>query len=307
MPRITYLGPQGTFTEAALLRMVERNLVPAPGPLELVATESTAGALQAVRDGTADFACAPIENSIEGSIKPTLESLAGGTPLQVFAELTLDVEFSIVVKAGRTVNHIHTVAAFPTAAGQVRHWLAEHLPRAEVVPANSNASAALDVAYNRADAGVTTKLAAERYELVELATGVVDEVNARTKFVLVGTPGRCPPRTGADRTAVVLKVRNEPSGLVSALTEFSVRDVDLTRIESHPTRTNLGAYLFFVDCIGHIEDSAVAEALKALHRRCDDMRFLGSWPTESVTGASPPNTDEAERWFDGISRREGQV
>ena len=101
-----------------------------------------------------------------------------------------------MVNAGRTADHVHTVAAFPTAAAQVLHWLAEHLPRAEVVPANSNAAAALDVAFGRADAGVTTTLAAQRYELVELAAGVVDEPNARTRFVLVGTPAPPPARTG---------------------------------------------------------------------------------------------------------------
>ena len=306
MPRIAYLGPQGTFTEAALIQMVDHGMVPQQGSIELAATESSAAALQAVRDAAAHYACVPIENSIDGSILPTLDSLAAGTPLQVFAELTLDIEFSIVVNAGRTADHVHTVAAFPTAAAQVLHWLAEHLPRAEVVPANSNAAAALDVAFGRADAGVTTTLAAQRYELVELAAGVVDEPNARTRFVLVGTPAPPPARTGADRTSVVLRIHNQPGALVAALTEFGIRDIDLTRIESRPTRKNLGSYVFFLDCVGHIEDSAVAEALKALHRRCADVRYLGSWPTGSVTGAAPPELDEATHWLDELRRGEGR-
>ncbi len=297
MPRIAYLGPQGTFTEAALLQMVDDGKVPWPGAVELVATESSAGALQTVRDGSADFACVPIENSIDGSILPTLDSLASGLPLQVFAELTLDVAFSIVLRPGRTPEHVHTVAAFPTAAAQVRHWLAENLPNAEVVASSSNAAAALDVAFGRADAGVTTTLAAQRYELNELAAGVVDEANARTRFVLAGRPGPPPPRTGADRTSVVLRIENTPGALVAALTEFGIRDIDLTRIESRPTRTELGTYIFFLDCVGHIDDTAVAEALKALHRRCADVRYLGSWPTGAVTGAVPPEMDEASHWL----------
>ncbi|MBV9089008.1 MAG: prephenate dehydratase [Mycobacteriaceae bacterium] len=300
MPRIAYLGPQGTFTEAALLQMVDDGMVPRPGAVELVATESSAEALRAVRDGSADYACVPIENSIDGSILPTLDSLASGSPLQVFAELTLDVAFSIVARPGRTPEHIRTVSAFPTAAAQVRHWLAEHLPHADVVPSSSNAAAALDVAFGRTDAGVTTTLAAQRYELNELASGVVDEANARTRFVLAGRPGPPPPRTGADRTSVVLRIDNTSGALVAALTEFGIRDIDLTRIESRPTRTELGTYIFFLDCVGHIDDSAVAEALKALHRRCADVRYLGSWPTGAVTGAMPPDTDEASRWLGGL-------
>jgi prephenate dehydratase len=126
---------------------------------------------------------------------------------------------------------------------------------------------------------------------------VVDEPNARTRFVLVGRPGPPPARTGADRTSVVLRLDNTPGALVSAMTEFSIRDIDLTRIESRPTRIELGTYVFFLDCVGHIGDSAVAEALKALHRRCTDVRYLGSWPTESATGATPPQADEADRWL----------
>lgn len=130
-----------------------------------------------------------------------------------------------------------------------------------------------------------------------LADGVVDESNARTRFVLVGRPGPPPARTGADRTSAVLRIDNQPGALVAALAEFGIRGIDLTRIESRPTRTELGTYLFFVDCVGHIDDEAVAEALKAVHRRCADVRYLGSWPTGPAAGAQPPLVDEASRWL----------
>src|SRR4051812_34226844 len=245
-----------------------------------VPTESTPAALAAVRSGDADYACVPIENSIEGSVLQTMDNLAIGTPVQIFAELTLDVSFTIVVRPGTPAADVATVAAFPVAAAQVRHWLSEHLPKAHVVPANSNAAAADDVSHGRADAGVSTALAAERYGLTALATDVVDEPNARTRFVLVGPPGPPPGRTGADRTSVVLRLDNVPGALVSALTEFAIRGIDLTRIESRPTRRELGTYIFFLDCVGHIEDDVVAEALKALHDRCTDVRYLGSWPRD---------------------------
>jgi len=303
--RIAYLGPEGTFTEAALLKMAAAGAIPGGGDVTPQPTDSTPAALAAVRAGSAEFACVPIENSIDGTVLPTLDSLATGTPLQIYGELTLDVAFSIVTRADRGAEPVRTVAAFPVAAAQVRGWLAENLPAAEIVPSNSNAAAAQDVAAGRADAGVSTALAALRYGLATLAEGVVDEPNARTRFVLVGTPGPPPARTGADRTSVVLRIDNAPGALVSAMTEFGIRDIDLTRIESRPTRTELGTYIFFLDCVGHIDDNAVAEALKALHRRCTDVRFLGSWPTGSATGAVPPQLDEADRWLQRLRRGDG--
>ena len=299
MARITYLGPEGTFSEAALLEISDAGLVPGQGAeaVQPLSVDSTPAALDSVRGGAADYACVPIENSIDGSVTPTLDSLAISSPLQIFAETTLDVAFSIVVKPGRTAADVQTLAAFPVAAAQVRRWLAAHLPAAELRPANSNAEAAKQVAEGKVDAAVSSPLAAEHYALAALAAGVVDEPNARTRFVLVGQPGPPPARTGADRTSVVLRIDNAPGALVAALTEFGIRGIDLTRIESRPTRVELGTYVFFLDCVGHIDDDAVAEALKALHRRCADVRYLGSWPTGVRAGAAPPQLDDASRWL----------
>lgn len=299
MARIAYLGPEGTFTEAALRQITAAGLIPEEGPADVQPSpvESTSAALDAVREGTADYACVPIENSIDGSVTPTLDSLAIGSPLQVFAETTLDVAFSIVVKPGRSAADVRTLAAFGVAAAQVRQWVAANLPDAALRPAYSNADAAQQVAEGRADAAVTSPLAATHWGLATLAEGVVDESNARTRFLLVGRPGPPPARTGADRTSVVLRIDNAPGALLAALAEFAVRGIDLTRIESRPTRTGLGIYRFFADCVGHIDDDAVAEALKALHRRCADVRYLGSWPTGTPAGALPPSAGEAARWL----------
>jgi prephenate dehydratase len=304
--RIAYLGPEGTFTEAALLQMTSAGLVPDQGAdaLRRLPIESTPAALGAVRNGEADYACVPIENSIDGSVMATLDSLAIGSPLQVFAETTLDVAFSIDVQPGRSASDVRTVAASPVAAAQVQKWLNAQLPSAELRLAYSNSDAARQVAEGKADAAVTSPLAVEHWRLAALAEGVVDEPNARTRFVLVGLPGPPPARTGADRTSVVLRIDNVPGALLSALAEFGIRGIDLTRIESRPTRTELGTYLFFADCVGHIDNGAVAEALKALHRRCADVRYLGSWPTGSAAGALPPPEDEASRWLARL--REGK-
>jgi prephenate dehydratase len=287
--RIAYLGPEGTFTEAALNQMTDAGLIPGCGrdALQRLPMESTPAALDAVRDGVADYACVPIENSIDGSVMPTLDSLAIGSPVQVFAETTLDVTFSIAVKSDPETSpsraDIRTLAAFPVARAQVRQWLGANLPQVEVRPAYSNADAA--------------RLAVAHWGLTSLADGVLDEPSARTRFVLAGLPGSPPPRTGADRTSMVLRIDNTPGALLAALAEFGIRDIDLTRIESRPTRTELGTYLFFIDCVGHIDDGAVAEALKALHRRCADLRYLGSWPTGQAADAAPPPVDEASNWL----------
>jgi len=297
--RIAYLGPEGTFTEAALRQITAAGLIPhqGPGGCQPSPLDSTFAALDAVRDGSADYACVPIENSIDGSVTPTLDSLAIGSRLQVFAETTLDIAFSIVVQPGRSAADVRTLAGFGVAVAQVRQWVAANLAGAELRPAYSNADAAQQVAEGRVDAAVTSPLAATRWGLDTLAEGVVDEATARTRFVLVGLPGPPPARTGADRTSVVLHIDNAPGALLAALAEFAIRGIDLTRIESRPTRAKLGIYRFFADCVGHIDDDPVAEALKALHRRCADVRYLGSWPTGSPAGELPPSADEAVRWL----------
>jgi prephenate dehydratase len=301
VPRVAYLGPQGTFTEAALLQMVAERMVPLT-EFEPFGTGSPSAALEMVRAGDADYACVPIENSIEGSVLPTLDSLSTGDLLQIYAEFTLDIAFTIAARAG--VTEPVSIAAYPVARAQVARWMAKNMPEAKFQAADSNAAAAVDVAEGRADAAVTTELATMRYGLTALADGVVDEPNARTRFVLAGPPGPPPGRTGADRTSVVLRLDNVPGALVSAMTEFAIRDIDLTRIESRPTRTELGTYVFFLDCVGHIDDDPVSQALKALHRRCKAVRYLGSWPTGAAAGAVPPPMDDAARWL--TSLREGR-
>jgi prephenate dehydratase len=297
VPRVAYLGPEGTFTEAALLQMVAAKMVPVT-EFEPFAAGSPSAALEMVRAGDADYACVPIENSIEGSVLPTLDSLATGSLVQIFAEFTLDIAFTIAARSADAEPA--SIAAYPVARAQVARWVAENMPNARFQAADSNAAAAVDVAEGRADAAVTTDLATRRYGLTPLATDVVDEANARTRFVLAGQPGPPPDRTGADRTSVVLRLDNVPGALVSAMTEFAIRDIDLTRIESRPTRIELGTYIFFLDCVGHIDDDPVAQALKALHRRCTDVRYLGSWPTGAAGGAVPPPMDDAARWLTSL-------
>lgn len=307
MERIAYFGPSGTFSEAALSRFEETGRLAAlgaSGPVERIAANSQREALEMVRAGAADMACVPIESSIDGPVLPTLDPLAEGTRLQIFAETELDIAFTILVRPGTTPEQVTTIGAYPVAAAQVRQWLAANLAHARVEPASSNAGAAEDVAAGQVDAAVSTALAGQRLGLDAIADGVVDVEGARTRFVLVGPPAHTPARTGADRTGLFLYVPNAPGALGQALMQFSIRGVDLTRIASRPTRSGIGNYYFQLDCAGHVDDTPVAEALKELHRTAAEVRFLGSWPASHGDGTAPPSDGDSVDWLERM--REGR-
>ncbi|WP_227997887.1 prephenate dehydratase [Nocardia australiensis] len=294
MPRIAYFGPSGTFTEMALAELETSEVF--DGPVERIAAPSQGAALELIRSGDVEGAVVPIESSVEGSISATLDSLAIGPRLQIVAETELEVTFTILARPGTTLADVRTLASYPVAAAQVRLWVSRNLPGAQTYTSASNAAAAEDVAAGHADAAVSTALAGERLGLTALATGVADHDQAITRFVLVTRPRIAPPATGADRTSIVLELTNEPGSLMRAFAEFATRGIDLTRIESRPTRTGLGTYRFYLDCVGHIGDTAVAETLKALHRTAR-IRFLGSWPATSATGTPPPSDEAAAEWL----------
>ncbi|NMN95199.1 prephenate dehydratase [Antrihabitans stalactiti] len=302
MQRIAYFGPSGTFTEMALADLEARGSF--GGPVERVSAPSQPAALGMVRQGLADGAVVPIESSVEGSIPATMDALAAGDRLQIMAETELDVSFSILAKEKIPFDQVSSIRAYPVAAAQVRIWLEDHMPTANVQVAASNAAAAEDVVSGLADAALSTPLAGERLGLVALASGVADHAGARTRFVYVTTPGTAPARTGMDRTSVVIELPNAPGTLMRAFAEFATRGIDLTRIESRPTRTTFGTYRFFIDCVGHIDDAAVAEALKALHRTTT-VRYLGSWPSVVPNGTPPPSDAEASQWL--VELRAGQA
>ncbi|GGK55301.1 prephenate dehydratase [Nocardia camponoti] len=292
--RIAYFGPSGTFTEMALARFEAADAFDAP--VERVPAKSQGAALELVRSGEVDGAVVPIESSVEGSIPATLDSLAVGPRLQIIGETELEVAFTILGRQGTELADVRSLAAYPVAFAQVRDWVAANIPAAQSVTSASNAAAAEDVAAGLADAAVSTALAGERLGLAVLASGVADFDQAVTRFVLVTKPAVAPSPTGADRTSVVLELPNEPGSLMRAFAEFATRGVDLTRIESRPTRTGMGTYRFYLDCVGHIDDPAVAETLKALHRTAQ-VRFLGSWPASSAIGTPPPADEPAAEWL----------
>ncbi len=275
MTRIAFLGPVGTFCEAALLTM------PAAVGAERVPAKSVQVAIDLVRSGGVDRALIPIENSVEGSVSVTLDELANGVRLVIVDEVALPVRFALMARPGTTLADVTSVASHPHALAQVRGWVDANLPDATVIPALSTAGAAAALLSDPPpfDAAVAPLLAAERYGLDVLANGIGDTEDASTRFVLVQRPGELPAPTGADKTTMSLYMRqDEPGALMAILNEFAVRGVNLTRIESRPTKRVLGDYFFSVDVEGHVADARVAEALMGLHRVCLDVRFLGSYP-----------------------------
>ncbi len=298
---MAYLGPAGTFTEAALLRFADAG---AFGTAEItqLPVNSSRAAIDAVRAGRADFACVAIENSVDGAVTSTFDALADGGGVQIYHELELEIAFSIMVRPGTRLENVRTLATHPVAHQQVRRWMADHVPEATYVSASSNAAGAEAVAEGRADAAAAPHRAAALFGLDVLAAEVADVGGARTRFVTVGPRGVPTTRTGNDTTSVVFTLPDEPGTLVGALTEFALRGVDLSRIESRPTRRVFGTYHFYVDLVGHIDEAPLAEALRALWLRAEDIIFLGSWPAaadegrEAALAADLARLEQADAW-----------
>jgi prephenate dehydratase len=270
--RFAYLGPQGTFTEAAL------RTLPYAADGECLPFSTVSAALDAVRQGDADVALVALENSVEGSVPATLDELAAGEPLQIVDEVHLPVSFALLVRPGMMLGDIKTIASHPHAQPQCRRWLAANVPDAEWRAATSNAEAAQHVADGHYDAALAGSFAAARYGLAVLVSDIHDVPDAMTRFVALRRPSAPPDPTGADKTTIVAFIADDhPGALLEILTEFAVRGVNLTFIQSRPTGDGLGRYRFWIDCEGHVAEARVGEALTGLRRICSGVRFLGSY------------------------------
>ena len=299
--RCAYLGPAGTFTEAAL-RLLD------PGnQAEAVPFPTIQATLDAVRTGATQRAVVPIENSVEGAVTATLDELANGEALLIRAEVLLPVAFALLGRAGTKLADIKVVSGHPQAQAQCRQWLAANLPDAEWRQASSNAEAARQVAEGQIDAALAGEFAAEVYGVEVLVKDVHDRATAVTRFVEVSLPGPPAARTKEDRTSVVAFLADDhPGALMEILTQFAARGVNLTRIESRPTGERFGRYCFSIDCEGHVDDARVGEALMGLRRVCADVRFLGSYAradgerTTLREGTSDSDFASAVSWLSSI-------
>ena len=276
--RVGYLGPDGTVSHEALLT--------APGAerFELAPQPTLHEAVTAVHDGDVDRALVPIENSLEGSVNPTLDAIAFETDdVVIVGELRHPVHLHLVAPAPLALADIRTVVSHPQASGQCARFLRETLPGAQVVAARSTADAVRQVAEaSETDAAaIGTTRAAERYGCTVLREDVEDDPGSETRFVWIARAGTGPVAGGARfKTALVFWGAGSagPGWLVRCLSEFAERDVNLTRIESRPRRQRLGEYMFFLDLDGRIDDPEVSAAVDGLRAHADVVRVLGSFP-----------------------------
>jgi prephenate dehydratase len=276
-PSCGYLGPRGTFCEQAVGALHrDGEFTPVPYP-------TIAAVIEAVRTGRTERAVVPIESSVEGGVNATLDELSDSPPVLIKAEVIVPVEFALLVRPGTVMADIKVIGGHPVAQPQCRRWVAEHLPDARWRPALSNADAACQVADGELDAALAGSFAAGHYRLAVLADGVHDRAGAVTRFVELGRPGPLPEPTGSDRTSVIAFLADDhPGALMDILSQFAVRGVNLSRIESRPTGEGIGRYCFFIDCEGHVLSPGVGEALMGLRRTSSDVRFLGSYATAAV-------------------------
>lgn len=299
--RYAYLGPSGTFTEAALCSL------PFAADAEHVPVATVPAAFDALRRGEVDGAVVALENSVEGSVPTTVDELTMGEPVQIVAEVHLPVSFALLVRPGTDFAGVKTVASHPHAQPQCRRWLAEHVPDAEWRASTSNAEAAQHVADGHYDAALAGAFAAARYGLTVLADDIHDVADAVTRFVVVRRPCVPPAPTGTDRTTVAAYLAEDhPGALMEILSEFAIRGVNLSLIQSRPTGQGLGSYLFWIECEGHVADARVAEALMGLRRVCADVRFLGSYAKadgvrpEIRRGTHDADFTEAAAWLKSV-------
>jgi prephenate dehydratase len=288
----TFLGPEGTFTEAALLQ------VPGAADAKRVPCTNVNTALERVRRGEADAAMVPIENSVEGGVTATLDAIATGTELRIIREALVPITFVLVARPGVKISDIRRISTHGHAWAQCRLWVDENIPNAEYVPGSSTAAAAVGLLEGDAhyEAAICAPLvAAERPGLNILAENIGDNPGAVTRFVLVSRPGALTERTGADKTTVVVPLpEDRPGALMEILDQFATRGVNLSRIESRPTGQYLGHYFFSIDADGHASDARVADALAGLHRISPATRFLGSYArADEQKALVAPHTSDA--------------
>ncbi|MFJ3957403.1 prephenate dehydratase [Arthrobacter sp. NPDC090010] len=302
--RYTYLGPEGTFTETALLQV--------PGAEEAlrIPVSNAKAALEKVRLGEADAAMIPIENSVEGGVPATLDAIATGGELRIIREVLVPVTFQLVARKGTRLEDIRVVSTHGHAWAQTREWFDANHPDVDYLTASSTAAAAVALLSDDAQhqAAVCAPIVARSHpELEVLAENIGDNPDAVTRFILVARPGNMPRPTGADKTTLVVPLpQDRPGALMEILDQLASRGVNLSRIESRPTGQYLGHYYFSIDAEGHLHEARVQQALAGLHRISPATRFLGSY---ARADAQPPvveqhNSDAAfsaaEQWVAGI-------
>lgn len=300
-PRVGYLGPRGTFSEQALL--TQGDLVNA----ELLPLDAIPDVLVATTSGRVDQGLVPIENAIEGTVNVTMDMLAFEHDLLIQREVVIGVQMHLLVLPGTQLDEIKTVLSIPVATAQCRRFLSGNLPGAATEVASSTAQAAQIVAEtgDPSIAAIANTRAGELHGLEILVNDIEDHDDNETKFVMVA-PAGIPAPTGHDKTTIVVfQHANRPGSLLAILQEFAARAINLTKLESRPTKQGLGSYCFIIDLEGHLDDELVSDCLRDIHSKHGTIKFLGSYPAAGETGErvrrdADAKWAEAESWIQGL-------
>ncbi|WP_040165845.1 prephenate dehydratase [Microbacterium gorillae] len=276
----SYLGPAGTFTEAALAQVPEaRGQIWRP-------VHNVPEALADVVEGRSDAAMIAIENSVDGGVSATQDALATVPGLRILGEYLVPVTFVLVAPRGTALSDVRLIAAHPVAYGQSTRWLRENIPTHAHVPAASNVASAIGMLDGSlpVDAAIAPPGITDHYDVDVLAADIGDNANAVTRFVLVARTTVPAPATGADKTTVIIELPDDrPGSLLEMLEQFSTRGINLSLIQSRPIGDELGRYRFFIDADGHVHDERMADALMGLRRFSPRIVYLGSYPRADRT------------------------
>ena len=301
---VAYFGPAGTFTEEALLTQ------PDLAAAVLEPRASIDEVLQAVASGEVERGFVPIENGIEGTVPATIDGLIFDHDLFIVREVVLDVHLQLMARAGTGLSDVTHVHSFPHALAQVRRFMARELPGAVTVAAVSTADAARHVGEQggRGDVAVSNRLAAELYGLEIIASDIEDHEDNQTRFVLLARD-QLPGPSGHDRTSIVcFQDADRPGSLYGILGQFAARDINLTNLQSRPTKRGLGDYCFIIDLEGHLGEQVVADCLRDLRAHLANLKFLGSYPvdgprSDELRAEASNARHEADDWIAGLRAR----
>ncbi|MDR6939630.1 prephenate dehydratase [Arcanobacterium hippocoleae] len=280
LQRYAFLGPRGTFCQQALNQVAAENTA-----LHIPALDAPR-AIDLVRQGKADYAVVPIENSVEGGINATLDALGKDARLVITGEVIVPISFVLAVKDGTHLSDIRRISTHNAAWTQCRDWIMANLPAVEYLPAASTAAGAAHLMESDApgyEATLVSPLAAKQYGLTVLRDDVADNPDAQTRFVVIGKAGEIPSPTGKDKTTLLVQLPTDAAGaLLQLLTQFAALGINLSRIESRPVGDALGRYAFSIDAIGHIAEQRMRAVLAGLHRVSPKVTFLGSYPAAPI-------------------------
>ena len=304
----SFLGPSGTFTEAALAQ------VPQAQGKHWRSVNNVGEALGDVVAGRSVAAMIAIENSIEGGVSVAQDALATIPDLRIVGEYLVPVNFVLVARPGTRLSDVKVINAHPVAYAQCHLWLDANLPAHGHLPASSNVAAAASLLDGSpADAAIAPPGIVDHHDLDVLAENIGDNPNAVTRFVLVSHSTDVPAPTGADKTSIIAELPDDrPGGLLDLLEQFSTRGVNLSLIESRPIGDSLGRYRFVIDADGHIDDERVADALLGLRRFSPALIFLGSYPRADGRHVDYDHRyrdevfTEAREWLKGLTATRGE-